>query len=366
MPKISLWNNKKDKDYFFIDRMVGEYFNHSATGVLLHRYEGPKGDDTDLTTIQDVLFLENRDRKYSKDIIELRGHYAPQDSDFDLSQFGIFLTNDTVYITLHYNNMLDAVGRKVMSGDVIELPHLRDPDLLDPDAEAINRFYVIEDASHSSQGYGAKWWSHIWRIKAKMLRDSPEYSDILGEGGNSVLVNEDGDIVGPAGGENDLKCSISTDCISQEINDRLIEEAEKHVKFDPKFMDATHLWVEELSDGTFCYYLWAGDGIPPNGSPLAGMGEEFPDDLLDGEFFLRTDFTPDRLFRKKGNRYIKIEDDMRKKWTAYNTIQDTFIDNKDTDVLQDGSVIKQRQALSKVVKPKVNSHESLQNQFKDK
>ena len=80
----------------------------------------------DPTNIQDLLFLENRDRKYEKDIYRLRGHYNVQNLDFDLSQFGLFLSNDTIFITVHYNDMIDILGRKMMVGDVIELPHLLD------------------------------------------------------------------------------------------------------------------------------------------------------------------------------------------------------------------------------------------------
>jgi hypothetical protein len=142
--------------------------------------------------------------------------------------------------------------------------------------------------------------------------------------------------------------------------------AEKDVKFDPKFADASHLFVSEISTGQYNYFMWTGDGIPPNGKALSGMGDEFPTNLNDGDFFLRTDFTPDRLFRKEGKKFLKIEDDMRYKWTAYNRVLDTFIDNKSTDVHSDGSVKKQKTALSKVLKPKVDVHQKKLDEFNGK
>lgn len=364
MPRLSLWNDKKNNDYKFTDRTVGEYFYIGGTGILLHKYLGPQGENTNETTIQDVLFLENRSRKYSDDLIELRGIYSPEDSEFDLSQFGIFLSNDTIFITFHYTTMMNSVGRKLMSGDVLELQHLRDPDSISEDRGTTNRLYVVEDASHSSKGYGNNWWSHIWKVKAKIIKDSPEYSDILGHGADALLYNEEGEFVGYAGSPDDLKSDLSTECTELSIMDAVIEKAEENVKFDPKFMDATHLYVEELSTGEFNYYMWSGDGIPPNGLPLYGSGESFPQGMADGDFFLRTDYTPDRLFRKKGNRFIKIEDDVRVKWTAYNTIMDSFIDNRETSTLNDGTTIKQKQALSKVVKPKVDSHKTKLDEIK--
>lgn len=68
MPKISLWNPQKGADYNFIDRSIGENFFIAGDGILVHMYEGPTTDaagstDTSLTTIQDVLFLTNNNRK---------------------------------------------------------------------------------------------------------------------------------------------------------------------------------------------------------------------------------------------------------------------------------------------------------------
>jgi hypothetical protein len=39
--------------------------------------------------IQDLLWLENRDRKYDQDVYKMRGLYQRADQDFDLSQFGL-------------------------------------------------------------------------------------------------------------------------------------------------------------------------------------------------------------------------------------------------------------------------------------
>ena len=110
MPRLSLWNKTKTNDYEFIDRIVGEHIFAGGTGVHIHKYIGIQDtpNDSDPTRpssgsqnnnevfIQDLLFLENRDRKYSKDIYELRGQYNLADNDaFDLTQFGMFLANDT-------------------------------------------------------------------------------------------------------------------------------------------------------------------------------------------------------------------------------------------------------------------------------
>ena len=137
MPRLSLYRPEKGNDYKFQDRTVWEMFQVGGVDVLVHKYIGPgtSQENTpstpvysqdDPTNIQDMLFLENRDRKYDPDIYRLRGVYNVQDIDFNLSQFGLFLQNDTVFVTFHINDTVEKIGRKLISGDVIELPHLDD------------------------------------------------------------------------------------------------------------------------------------------------------------------------------------------------------------------------------------------------
>ena len=133
-------------------------FTVGGTDINIHKYIGPsnpaEGESTATlpqydavkeTNIQDLLFLENRDRKYDTDVYTHRAIYNVQDIDFDLSQFGLFLSNDTLFMTVHINSIVKTLGRKPMSGDVIELPHLKDEYALNDFDIALKRFYVIED-----------------------------------------------------------------------------------------------------------------------------------------------------------------------------------------------------------------------------
>lgn len=367
MPRISLWKPKKDNDYYFGDNILKDYMMQGGTGVYVHKYIGPT-DGGGVTAIDDILFLENRSRIYDDDIYEMRGVYQPSSSEFDLSQFGLMLANDTIFIMFHYTQMLDIMGRKLMAGDVLELPHLVDPDTLDEDAAVTHRFYAIEEASHASEGYGNNWWSHVWRVKAKQALDSPEFADIvpgdeladddqgLGEPNNAVPdYKRSGTIIGPDGlpaGEVCCDKGGSTSEKEQEITDGIIAEAAEQVPWDPKQYDASNLWIYEDGDGGFHFYPWAGDGIPPNGLPLNGKGAEFPEDADNGDFYLRTDYDTPRLFRKDNTVWRLVEVDTRKIWTSYNKILDTFIDNTDVDTMTDGSTQNTRKALSQVVKAK--------------
>jgi hypothetical protein len=74
-----------------------------------------------LLGIQDLLFLENRDRKYDTSVYTMRTIYRLNDNDFDLTQFGLFLTGDTMFAVFHLNDMIDNIGRKIIVGDVIRI-----------------------------------------------------------------------------------------------------------------------------------------------------------------------------------------------------------------------------------------------------
>ena len=194
MPRLSLYHTTKSNDYRFFDRNISEQFTAGGTDLYIHKYLGPtdQGTSIDYTqpqydalnpnNIQDLLFLENRDRTYDTSIYRLRGHYSVQNLDFDLSQFGLFLNNDIIFITVHYNDMIEIVGRKLMVGDVLELPHLLDYNpLRETIPTALKRFYQITDSNYASEGFSPTWYPHLWRIKCEPLVDSEEFSQILTE-----------------------------------------------------------------------------------------------------------------------------------------------------------------------------------------
>jgi len=192
MPRLSLYRPEKGNDYQFIDKTVWEMFQVGGVDVLVHKYLGPGDtapgaatpttpvyDDNNPFNIQDLLFLENRDRKYDPDVYLLRGVYNMQDIDFNLSQFGLFLQNDTIFITFHINDTVEKLGRKILSGDVIELPHLKDDFAFNDLSFALKRFYVVEEVNRAAEGFSVTWYPHLYRAKCKPLVDSQEYKDIL-------------------------------------------------------------------------------------------------------------------------------------------------------------------------------------------
>lgn len=345
MPRLSLWKPEKTNDYHFMDRLIKEQFLVGGTGVLVHKYLQPadqgastdptkpnyKADDIlNETKIQDLLFLENRDRIYDPDIYELRGVYNVGDQDFDLTQFGLFLSADTIYITFHTNDMVDRMGRKLMAGDVIELPHIRDDLLLDQTKPAINKFYVIQDASRAAEGFSQTWYPHIWRIKASPMTDAQEYKDILSQTADN--------------GVDTLKDALSTYQKELEISNAIIARGEQ---LAPTILDDG----SNIVQNTVKPYQADANPVYDHGEAVES-GMSFPLTPHQGDFFLRTDYTPAVLFAYRGTRWQRMQTvngpvDLRDK--VLNAAG--FINNTATTVI-DNQEFPERQALSQVILPK--------------
>jgi len=99
-----------------------------------------------------------------------------------------------------------------------------------------------------------------------------------------------------------------------------------------------------------------GDGIPTNGAPF-GHGIQFPSVNDTGDYFLRTDFSPNRLFRYDGTRWVKQEDDVRMTLSntdTRSTQKGTFVNNTNTAEIG-GEQVTERQSLSKALRPKADN-----------
>ena len=420
MPRLSLYRPEKGNDFKFIDKTVWEMFQVGGTDVFIHKYLGPGSsleqtpstpiyNSNSVNNIQDLLFLENRDRKYDKDIYMLRGVYNLQDTDFNLSQFGLFLQNDTIFITFHINDTVEKLGRKLISGDVLELPHLKDEYALNDLQFALKRFYVIEEVTRAAEGFSVTWYPHLYRAKCKPLVDSQEFKDIL-----DLAAGEDSD--------QSLRDIMSTYEKEMQITQAVLDQADldaprsgydttRHYRLQrddegkPELVtvDSTELDAtlqtratdengNPLSDadgnpiyvGSTASTIYQspdydgpmtgdGDGIPPNGAPFTA-GIAFPLQPAEGQYHLRTDYLPKRLFRFTGTRWAKVEDVNRMTMSnmGYEDVVDggspnnvfldkdvrltqktTFINNPTVNTIN-GKQIKEKQSLSKALRPKAD------------
>jgi len=387
MPRLSLYRPEKGNDYKFMDQRISEMFTIGGVDIHLHKYLGPLDQSfisntepgtsstlsTGVTGIQDLLFLENRDRKYDTSIYTMRTVYRINDNDFDLTQFGLFLTGDTMFAVFHLNDMIDTIGRKIMIGDVIELPNLKDFNPLDDSIPvALKRYYVVMDATRAAEGFASTWYPHLWRVKLQPLVDSQEYKDII----NNI-----------AAGDNTTQSIadvLSTYNKYIDINDAIVTRAETDVPAsgydtsklytvpvneegypgDPDGLDASS--NANVSSNSYSSsstvtpdkkvegYL-TGDALPPNGATVAA-GIAFPHSPVAGDFYLRLDYIPNRLFRYDGRRWVKIEDGLRTNLTpgpSNKTLRSSFVN--DTNKFYSNSIVWDGIRVSSPYTPSANS-----------
>ena len=432
MPRLSLYRPNRTSDYQFLDRTISEMYTVGGLDLYLHKYLGPQGAGTDNGNndatipnyatldplhIEDLLLLENRDRVYDPDVFIMRGVYRTQDIDFDLTQFGLFLNGDTLFITFHYNDMIDTFGRKLMSGDVIEVPNLRDYNPLDTTlVKSLPRYYVIQDANFASEGFSVTWLPHLWRVKATPLVNAQEYSQIMNQPfmpeniwdpGNfypsNEIVNNGGtyytangnvpagtpiDAVNPDTGlpywtpttPNTVGDKQSTRPKDLSINDAILTQAYEdvpvsgydNVKFYilptypdgqpgsygitstteglPSSSDQPALALTPDGFGYVQGYL-TGSTTAPNGLPVI-PGVQFPPTPANGDYCLRLDYFPNRLFRFNGKVWLAISDNVRTDLdyaTQALNQRASFVNNTYTVPTTDVGNIPSRQSLSKIL-----------------
>jgi hypothetical protein len=347
----------------------------------------------------------------------MRGVYNHQDIDFDLTQFGLFLNNDTLFITFHFNDMIDSLGRKIMKCDVLEVPNLKDYYPLNKDIpQPLPRYYVVQDADYATEGMSQTWMPHTWRVKATPMTNNQEFKDILKkpvvseniwDNGNfypTGWITNSGDVYYralqnvPAGTninntnywtiynpatQSDV---FSTRTKDNQINDAILTQADVEVPlsgYDVKplyvvptldngqpanptsltnqsldTVDGTQggMNVTPRADGYTVGYL-TGDGVPPNGLPITS-GVQFPLGAVAGDYCLRLDYFPNRLFRYDSRRWVKIEDKVRTNLNngpTNDTLRSGFVNNTYTTSTTDLGNIPQRQSLSQILKPRADN-----------
>jgi hypothetical protein len=315
--------------------------------------------------------------------------------------------------------MIDTIGRKLMSGDVIEIPNLKDYHPLDKSlAKALPRWYVIQDASFASEGFSQTWLPHLWRVKATPMVNAQEYNSItkqafepnnIWDPGNyypagTVVNNGDkyytavGNV--PPGTDitntaywtektpDTIAGKTSTRTKDLELNDAILVQADVEVpltgydtvKFyilptaedgqpaqsgltadeTPPTVDGTQggEGTTPRSDGYTIGYL-TGDGIAPNGLPVTA-GVSFPAGPAVGDYALRLDYFPNRLFRFNGASWVKIEDKVRIKPVFESegpaaSQRASFVNNRNTVQTTDRGAIPSRQSLSEILKPNADN-----------
>jgi hypothetical protein len=297
---------------------------------------------------------------------------------------------------------------------VIEVPNLTDYHPLDNTlVKSLPRYYVIQDANFASEGFSVTWLPHLWRIKATPMVNAQEYSQIINEpfmpeniwdNGNfypaGTIVNygntyyqasqnvpagtditntaywtiiTDPDTVGDKQSTRPKDLAINDAILTQAYNDVPLSGYD-NVKFyilptgpngepgsagltaDDTFptVDGTQTG-EGITPKSFGYvqgYL-TGSTTAPNGLPVT-PGVAFPPNPVLGNYCLRLDYFPNRLFRYDGRAWVAITDNVRTDLdyaTQSLTQRSSFVNNTYTVPTTDQGNIPSRQSLSEILEP---------------
>ena len=109
----------------------------------------------------DEVYMEERNKPIAKEPIVVYGHYEPKVLEENLSQFGIELTNDQIFI-FNKSYIEQRIRDQVKAGDVIQ-PRFQN-----------QRYEIFEVQEDSFEIYGVY---HLV-CAAKLLRDSSDVQDV--------------------------------------------------------------------------------------------------------------------------------------------------------------------------------------------
>lgn len=141
-PDINLFNLVDD-----------EMIKISGSQILYYQYV--QGDDQ-----YDEVYMEARNKPVSKQPILVYGHYEPKVLEENLTQFGIELTNDQLFV-FNKTHMEQRIRGHVKPGDILQ-PKFQN-----------QKYEIIEVQEDSFELYGVY---HLV-CSAKLLRDSADVQD---------------------------------------------------------------------------------------------------------------------------------------------------------------------------------------------
>jgi len=278
--------------------------DRDALGIKVDT-KGSKKGATDIGSfmgigVQDPILNENRDREYDFDEIpRLSGVYTVSQNELEYLRFGLALSNDILTMEFHTETMEKECGRRLIVGDVIELPHLREVGI---DGRVANKWYEVSSITWSPTGYDPMYARHVSACILKPLRHQQEFLDLF------ERRDEYGKTLAEQASNQDALMSIT---------EKIQGLAGEHAS--TTWFDTTMLWFDP-DHPDIKPDVWTDDGTPPNGQPV-DQGSSFPPVATDGAYYLRTDFVPSKLFRLQNGKWRFKEVDNKRDWVPYNWVE---------------------------------------------
>lgn len=352
-----LYQKERSQNYNYIDRVVKNFFEMG--GALFHVYPlraivDNNGVEHEVGKeglyITDNVFVENSKRKYARETYDLYGVTQMQQPTWTQIFSGLSdLDGDEKKLWLHYNSMIAQIGRKIIVGDVIEISWQRDLDILGKDYAA-NKFYQVTSSERDEASWAANYKFHIWLLKLKPITNSPEFEDLFNYGDEDEFYEPVDSENGGGGLDPDLVKGNN----ELDINDKNLEEAEDDVSF--RLHDEHHLMLDKTTkanDGPRFIPIGI-DGIPAElNAEDVPMGNSFPQVAQVGDYYLKTNFNPPRLYVRGEGYWKLIGYDARTKWRGVPNILLQATNNDETVTFEDGLELTKRQNIKDLVKARV-------------
>lgn len=272
---------------------------------------------TMLDDIQDPLFMENRDRDYAKSSILLKAAYTPFDAVSDLSKFG-FQMADIYSFTVSFADMVRALGRPIVIGDVLEVPSEMQ---WDQHLRPVRKFLEVTDAGWAADGFTSGWKPIIYRFQAQQLIPGQEHRDLLGTVDTQKYILDDSRFF--EGIEQIETMGLTASEANNAEAERAVPEKGTNVREQASGTNRFH--QPGSYDGVGMYVE---DGLPPDGAQFT-TGFKLPDvaKAKDGEYF-RLEYPPQmnlaaRLYKYTvvKNDWIYVETDRRAQRSAHRPSQ---------------------------------------------
>jgi len=293
-----------------------EFSGGAADSWNVERLQLIHYNDTQLDNFdEDYIFMETRNRDYAKDTILLKGQYDLIDVQAEISRWGMDVPSQELYIQIGFTSAVNALGRPVIIGDILELPSETQ---YDPNMNPVKKYLEVTDVGWSTEGYTPGWTPSMLRVVAKPALASQETQDVFGD--FAPTIGTDGFL--EINREKYQDVSNSAPHITAEAKTQVPERgsdiadiAEIPADTIVNNLNATGTDLNQLNLNPNGLYME--DALPPNGEPYT-IGDLLPTIHNDGDYHRLTysglaEDVPPRLYRWSTvkNRWLYLETDRR-------------------------------------------------------
>lgn len=280
---------------------------------------------------EDYIFLETRNRDYSKDVITLKGQYDLIDVQAEITRWGMDIPAQQLYIQIAFSSVVALLGRPIIIGDILELPSETQ---YDAKMQPVKKYLEVTDVGWSTEGYAPGWQPTMLRVVAQPAMASQETQDIFND--FAPTIKSDGFLDIDREKYQDL--SDPTNYITNQANTKVPERGSDTAdiaEIDPDTIlanrEATGTDLNEMNINPRGLYVE--DALPPNGEDYT-TGDTMPSTPSDGDYHRLTysglaEDVPPRLYRwsTSKNRWIYLETDRRFEYNKTKPTLQEFLKN---------------------------------------